>query len=150
MRFTVRETPGSPRLWQRARHLIVVTSNHERDLPEAFLRRCVYVHLRFPDKVETLVEIVRRHLGGGGDGPLVEAAARRFLDVRKRLKDAQPEGVARLPGTSELIAWVKALKMLRRSANEASDAPLDARLGVSAILKHWEELAVFDAAATAR
>lgn len=40
--------------------------------------------------------------------------------------------------------------MLRRSANDVSRASLDARLGVSAILKHWDELAVFDATATAR
>lgn len=139
MRFTVRETPGNPRVSQRARHLVVVTSNHERDLPEAFLRRCIYAHLRFPDRPETLVKIVQKHLGD--ELGVVEAAATRFLSIRKKLREAQPEGAVRLPGTSELIAWVRALRLLGRTVHDVSHAPLDARLGAGAVLKHWEEFA---------
>lgn len=139
MRFDVREVPGVPRVTQRARHLVVVTSNHERDLPDAFLRRCVFVHLTFPKDADALAAIVDGHLGGRGDG-VVPAAVGRFLQVRERLADAQADGMARLPGTSELIAWVRALRLLGRSAEDVKAAPLDARLGVGAILKHCDEL----------
>ena len=143
MRFQIREVTGEGTLEQKARHLVIITSNHERELPEPFLRRCAFVHLAFPEDPARLVKIVRRHLGGGGDDGLTEAAAARFLDVRKKLRENAAEGMARLPGTSELIAWTRTLRLLRKSPGEVRDAPLDARLGASAVLKHWRELPLF-------
>lgn len=135
MFFTVREVPGAERVRQRVRHLVIITSNGERELPEPFLRRCVYLDLAFPSKPETLVRIVQRHLGGGGDGGVIKAAVTRFLDLRKKLEDGRPEGLARKPSTSELIAWARVLHMKGVKPEKVASVPLP-----SALLKHRDEL----------
>ncbi len=135
MFFTVREVPGAERVRQRVRHLVIITSNGERELPEPFLRRCVYLDLAFPSKPETLIKIVQRHLGGGGDARVVEAAVTRFLALRKQLEAERPEGLARKPSTSELIAWTRMLQLKKVKPEEVARVPLP-----SALLKHRDEL----------
>jgi MoxR-like ATPase len=98
------------------RPIVVITSNREKQLPEPFLRRCLYVELKFPDNPEVLSAIVRKNL----DNPetiadaMLKAAVDRFLDVRKRALSA---GAQKPPATSELIDWVKVLHWQAESAD---------------------------------
>jgi len=85
--------------------VIVITSNSEKQLPEAFLRRCVYHHIEFPKDIEELQKILGARLSGldlGGDA-LAEAVALFF-----RIRDDR--AFSRSPSTSELLDWLRALK----------------------------------------
>ncbi len=98
------------------RPVLVVTSNSERTLPDAFLRRCVYHHIGFPLR-ERLAQILERRVPEAVRGRtefLTEV-----LDVFDALRWASPP-LRKPPGTSELIQWVQAL----HRADPASDNPL--------------------------
>ncbi len=85
------------------RPIVVVTSNSERQLPEPFLRRCVYHHIAPPDET-TLRSILALHLGGEvGYDALVCGAMKAFLALRAR------RDLDKSPGTGELLIWVKVL-----------------------------------------
>ena len=91
------------------RPIVVITSNREKQLPEPFLRRCLYLELKFPDDTGVLSNIVRKNLGQDAQkvsGDLLTAAVNRFRDLRKR---AQSGGAQKPPATSALIDWVKVL-----------------------------------------
>ena len=123
--FTVQET--GERYDQRCRHFVLVTSNGERRLPDAFLRRCVYLHLPFPDAT-MLHAIVRAHGIARAGEPLVDAAIARFeelraLDVEKR------------PATSELLAWIFVLARRGVPASELERAPLGELAGLELLVK---------------
>jgi MoxR-like ATPase len=85
------------------RPVLVLTSNSEKNLPDAFLRRCVFYNIPFPDPGR-LVAIVASRLPTFRDGarPLLDSAIELFLDVRKNLR--------RPPSTAELINWLQALR----------------------------------------
>ncbi len=101
---------------------IVITSNVERQLPDAFLRRCVFYHIRFPDKKQ-LMEILKNYFLGGtptpGDPniqqglvltPEERAAAEELLpDARNIFLKLRELKLTKLPATAELINWVEAL-----------------------------------------
>ena len=99
MEFYVHET----RELIRARHrpIILITSNNEKELPDAFLRRCFFHYIRFPD-TETMEKIVRVHFPGLKKELLAEALAT-FFDVR------DTPGLKKKPSTSELLDWIKLL-----------------------------------------
>lgn len=84
--------------------LIVLTSNNERNLPAAFLRRCVFHHIAFPDKA-LLAKIVQTNWLGDrrAQGRLVDEALEFFLQVR------QLGSLDKAPGTAELVQWIKLL-----------------------------------------
>jgi MoxR-like ATPase len=89
--------------------IVVITSNREKRLPEAFLRRCLYVHLRFPDAPEILMDIVRKNTQSGEeklDVELLRKAVDSFRGVRHTAIRADAQ---KPPTTSELIDWVKIL-----------------------------------------
>jgi MoxR-like ATPase len=79
----------------------MITSNNEKELPDAFLRRCFFHYIRFPDK-ETMEKIVEVHFPGIKQ-KLVEEALRIFFDVR------EAPGLKKKPSTSELLDWLKLL-----------------------------------------
>ena len=85
----------------RQRPVVIVTSNAEKELPDAFLRRCVFHYIAFPDP-EQMAEIVRVHHPNLQDD-LLRAAIEAFYVVR------QMDGLAKRPSTSELVDWVQAL-----------------------------------------
>lgn len=96
--------------------LIVITSNSEKDLPDAFLRRCVYYNIPFPEP-DRLAAIVANRLGlyaAGSSEFLGEA-----LDLFYRLR-AVGSGLRKKPATAELLGWILALQGL----SEAADNPL--------------------------
>lgn len=109
--------------------VVIITSNREKRLPEPFLRRCLYVHLRFPEDEETLREIVRRNLKVQVDEALLEAAVQSFQRVRKGAIHADAQ---KLPTTSELIDWVKILHW-----KDADPATLRSADGFP---PHWQTL----------
>jgi MoxR-like ATPase len=87
--------------------IVLITSNREKRLPEPFLRRCIFVELRFPETESDLRKILAKNIPIPPDGAeLVETAVRSFLAIRRRAIGA---AVAKPPATSELIDWVKAL-----------------------------------------
>jgi len=83
------------------RPIIIITSNNEKDLPDAFLRRCFFHYIQFPDD-ETMAEIVNVHFPDI-KSRLLSSALKRFYEVR-----AMP-GLKKKPSTSELLDWLKLL-----------------------------------------
>jgi len=99
MEFFVYETGETVKA--RHRPIIIITSNNEKELPDAFLRRCFFHFINFPDR-HTMREIVEVHYPGIAKD-LVQEAMEVFFDVR-----AIP-GLKKKPSTSELIDWLKLL-----------------------------------------
>jgi len=99
MEFYVYET----RQWVKARHrpIIVITSNNEKELPDAFLRRCFFHYIRFPD-VQTMEKIVAVHYPKLKK-ELLNAAMTAFFELR------EVPGLKKKPSTSELLDWLKLL-----------------------------------------
>lgn len=99
-KFAVREVPGFEIVQDTTKPVvIIITSNNEKGLPDAFLRRCVFHHINFPDKDE-LLTIVSANLKI--ENEKIELAIARFLDVRKK-------NLVKKPATSELIDWIACL-----------------------------------------
>ena len=99
--------------------IVVITSNREKQLPEPFLRRCLFLELPFPEEPRLLAEIVRKNLGAGVDKlpkKLIEAAVASFLDVRKKAIEAG--ATQKRPATSELIDWVRILHWRDKKPDE--------------------------------
>ncbi|MBV8685113.1 MAG: MoxR family ATPase [Alphaproteobacteria bacterium] len=99
MEFHVYETGETVRAAERP--IVVITSNNEKELPDAFLRRCFFHYIRFPDR-ETMQAIVDVHFPGI-QGLLVSRALDIFYQVR------EVPGLKKKPSTSELIDWLKLL-----------------------------------------
>ena len=107
MSFDVYET--RQRVEARERPIVVITSNNEKELPDAFLRRCFFHYIKFPDR-ETMQAIIDVHFPGI-QRTLVSKAMDVFYEVR------EVPGLKKKPSTSELLDWLKLL------LNE--DMPLD-------------------------
>lgn len=99
MSFSVYETGETIKAKQRP--IIIITSNNEKDLPDAFLRRCFFHYIQFPDD-QTMAEIVKVHFPDLKQR-MLSAALKRFFEVR-----AMP-GLKKKPSTSELLDWLKLL-----------------------------------------
>src|SRR3954453_6996911 len=99
MEFYVYETGELVKARQRP--IVVITSNNEKELPDAFLRRCFFHYIKFPD-AETMTRIVAVHYPGI-KRRLVEEALRIFFEIR------EAPGLRKKPSTSELLDWLKLL-----------------------------------------
>jgi len=108
MEFFVYETGETVKA--AVRPIMIVTSNNEKELPDAFLRRCFFHYIRFPER-ETMEEIVEVHYPGVQKN-LVRDALNVFYDIR------ETPGLKKKPSTSELLDWLKLLM--------AEDLPADA------------------------
>ena len=108
MEFTVYETGETVKA--RHRPVIIITSNNEKELPDAFLRRCFFHYIKFPDEA-TMQRIVDVHFPDLKKDLLREALTR-FFEVR------ETPGLKKKPSTSELLDWIKLLL--------AEDLPADA------------------------
>ena len=136
MEFYVYET----RELVKARHrpIVFITSNNEKDLPDAFLRRCFFHYIKFPD-ADTMRTIVDVHFPGLKK-ELLAAAMKTFFDVRGL------PGLKKKPSTSELLDWLKLLV--------AEDMPLEALQSkddkvavpplVGALLKNEQDVTLFE------
>ena len=101
MEFYIHETKETIRA--KHRPVVIITSNAEKELPDAFLRRCVFHYIAFPDK-ELMSEIVRTHFDELDDN-LLNEALKAFYEIRE-IRD-----VKKKPSTSELIDWIRALQL---------------------------------------
>ena len=99
MEFYVYETDET--IKAAVRPLVIITSNNEKELPDAFLRRCFFHYIKFPE-AETMQQIVDVHFPGIKQ-KLVAEALRIFYDMRK------VPGLKKKPSTSELLDWLKLL-----------------------------------------
>jgi MoxR-like ATPase len=99
MEFYVYETQQLVKA--KHRPLVIITSNNEKELPDAFLRRCFFHYIRFPD-AETMEKIVRVHFPGL-KSELLREALTSFFNVR------ETPGLRKKPSTSELLDWIKLL-----------------------------------------
>ncbi|MFP6654105.1 MAG: MoxR family ATPase [Myxococcota bacterium] len=99
MAFTISELDET--VTAKKRPLVIITSNAEKELPDAFLRRCVFHFLEFPN-ADRMQEIVRVH-HPELDEALVDAAMKRFFELRHR------RGLRKRPSTSELVDWLAVL-----------------------------------------
>ena len=99
MEFHVYETGETVRA--KHRPIVIITSNNEKELPDAFLRRCFFHYIRFPDE-ETLRQIVEVH-HPGIKGALLTAALTQFYEIR------ETPGLKKKPSTSEVLDWLKLL-----------------------------------------
>ena len=99
MEFFVYET--RKQVTARHRPVVVITSNNEKELPDAFLRRCFFHYIRFPDR-ETMQRIVNVHYPGIRM-ELLKSAMDSFFQVREL------PGIKKKPSTSELLDWLKLL-----------------------------------------
>ena len=136
MEFYVYET----RQLIRAKHrpLVVITSNNEKDLPDAFLRRCFFHYIQFPD-ASTMKSIVDVHFPGLRQ-ELLAAALKSFYDVRNL------PGLKKKPSTSEFLDWLKLLlaeeipvEALRSKEDQVVIPPL-----VGALLKNEQDMSLFE------
>ncbi|WP_373353040.1 AAA family ATPase [Pseudoroseicyclus sp. CXY001] len=135
MEFHVYETGETIRA--RHRPIVIITSNNEKDLPDAFLRRCFFHFIRFPD-IDTLRRIVAVHHPGVKD-ELLTVALTRFLELR------ETPGLRKKPSTSEVIDW---LRLLLAEDLTAADLRADAREALprlhGALLKTEQDVALFE------
>jgi len=99
MEFYINETKET--IKTKKRPIVIITSNAEKELPDAFLRRCIFHYIEFPSK-DKMQEIVKVHFGDI-DKKLVDAAMDAFYSIRQ-MKEIQKK-----PSTSELLDWLQAL-----------------------------------------
>ncbi|MFG6459462.1 AAA family ATPase [Roseateles sp. BYS96W] len=136
MEFYVYET----RQLVKARHrpLVFITSNNEKELPDAFLRRCFFHYIKFPD-AETMQKIVNVHFPTLKKD-LLAVALKNFYDVRNL------PGLKKKPSTSELIDWLKLLvaEDVPVQALQATDEKVSIPPLVGALLKNEQDLTLFE------
>jgi MoxR-like ATPase len=136
MEFYVYETQKTVRA--RHRPIIIITSNNEKELPDAFLRRCFFHYIKFPDR-ETMQQIVDVHFPDIKKN-LVKEAMEAFFGLREL------PGLKKKPSTSELLDWLKLLvaddispDVLRESSVKKSLPPL-----YGALLKNEQDVHLFE------
>jgi MoxR-like ATPase len=136
MEFFVYETKET--IVARRRPIVVITSNNEKELPDAFLRRCFFHYIRFPDK-ETMEKIVAAH-HPNIKHELVREALHMFYDMR------EVPGLKKKPATSELLDWLKLLmiediplEVLRAKDPKVVIPPLH-----GALLKNEQDVHLFE------
>jgi MoxR-like ATPase len=136
MEFHVYETKETIKAVKRP--IVIITSNNEKELPDAFLRRCFFHYIRFPDR-ETMAQIVEVHFPGIKK-ILLREALNVFFDVR------EVPGLKKKPSTSELLDWIKLLLVedmppdaLRTKDSKTTVPPL-----YGALLKNEQDVHLFE------
>ncbi|RZI99534.1 MAG: MoxR family ATPase [Brevundimonas sp.] len=136
MEFYVQETDETIRA--EVRPIVIITSNNEKELPDAFLRRCFFHYIRFPDD-QTMRDIVEVHFPGIKPR-LVSEALKTFYEIR------ETPGLKKKPSTSELLDWLKLLlvddidpETLREKSPNKLIPPLH-----GALLKNEQDVHLFE------
>jgi MoxR-like ATPase len=136
MQFHVYETRET--IVAKRRPVVIITSNNEKELPDAFLRRCFFHYIRFPDR-ETMERIVQTHY------PDIKASlAREALNVFFDIRDLP--GLKKKPATSELLDWLKLLMIedLPVEALRSNDSKLVIPPLHGALLKNEQDVQLFE------
>lgn len=135
MEFHVYETGET--VTAKVRPIVIITSNNEKELPDAFLRRCFFHYIRFPD-AETLARIVEVHFPGIKQ-TLVRNALMQFYELR------ETPGLRKKPSTSEALDWIR---LLLAEDIDPADLGFDARSALptlhGALLKNEQDLYLFE------
>ncbi|MEL7299630.1 MAG: MoxR family ATPase [Pseudomonadota bacterium] len=135
MEFHVYETGETVRAVNRP--VVIITSNNEKELPDAFLRRCFFHYIRFPD-AETMRKIVEVHHPGIKDS-LLTTALTQFYEIR------ETAGLKKKPSTSEVIDWLKLLLAEDLSAEDLRRDGANALPKLhGALLKNEQDVALFE------
>ena len=135
MEFHVYETGET--ISARHRPIVIITSNNEKELPDAFLRRCFFHYIRFPD-MDTMRQIVEVHHPGIKDA-LLTTALTQFYEIREQ------QGLKKKPSTSEVLDW---LKLLLAEDLDAEDLKRDGASALpklhGALLKNEQDVHLFE------
>ncbi len=136
MEFHVYETRQTVRA--AVRPIVIITSNNEKELPDAFLRRCFFHYIKFPD-AETMEKIVAVHFPTLKQD-LLKVAMKTFYDVRNL------PGLKKKPSTSELLDWLKLLMAedIPVSALQSADDKVSIPPLVGALLKNEQDTTLFE------
>ena len=136
MRFYVYETKEE--IEAKERPIVVITSNNEKELPDAFLRRCFFHYIKFPDR-ETMQEIIDVHFPG-----IQKMLVNKAMDIFYEVRDVP--GLKKKPSTSELLDWLKLLlnedmplEVLQDANPNAAIPPLH-----GALLKNEQDIMMFE------
>tara|TARA_R110002094_G_scaffold17753_2_gene29317 strand:- start:287 stop:1147 length:861 start_codon:yes stop_codon:yes gene_type:complete len=135
MEFFVYETGET--IKARHRPVVIITSNNEKELPDAFLRRCFFHYIRFPE-MDTLQKIVEVHHPGIKEN-LLTTALTQFYEIREQ------QGLKKKPSTSEVLDW---LKLLLAEDMDAADLKSDGKSALpklhGALLKNEQDVHLFE------
>ena len=136
MQFFVYETRKT--IAAKHRPVVIITSNNEKELPDAFLRRCFFHYIRFPDR-ETMEMIVKAHYPDIRQD-LLREALNVFFDIR------QVNELKKKPATSELLDWLKLLTIedMPAEALRSSDAKTAIPPLYGALLKNEQDVHLFE------
>ncbi|MEM9843836.1 MAG: MoxR family ATPase [Pseudomonadota bacterium] len=135
MDFHVYETGQTVKA--RHRPIVIITSNNEKELPDAFLRRCFFHYIRFPDP-ETMKRIVEVHHPGLKDKLLTEALTQ-FYEIREQT------GLKKKPSTSEVLDWLKLILAEDLTADDLKRSGSDALPKLhGALLKNEQDVHLFE------
>ena len=126
------------RIEAKERPIVVITSNNEKELPDAFLRRCFFHYIKFPDR-DTMQEIIDVHYPG-----IQKTLVKKAMDIFYDLRDVP--GLKKKPSTSELLDWLKLLlnedmplEVLQNANPNSAIPPLH-----GALLKNEQDIMLFE------
>ncbi|MEL6119316.1 MAG: MoxR family ATPase [Pseudomonadota bacterium] len=135
MEFHVYETGEMVRA--KTRPIVIITSNNEKELPDAFLRRCFFHYIRFPDP-ETMKQIVEVHHPGIKE-QLLTTALTQFYEIREQ------SGLKKKPSTSEVLDWLKLILAEDLTAEDLRRDGADALPKLhGALLKNEQDVHLFE------
>jgi MoxR-like ATPase len=135
MEFHVYETGETIRA--KTRPIVIITSNNEKELPDAFLRRCFFHYIRFPDP-ETMKKIVEVHHPGIKER-LLTTALTQFYEIREQT------GLKKKPSTSEVLDWLKLILAEDLTAEDLRRGGSDALPKLhGALLKNEQDVHLFE------
>ncbi len=122
----------------RTRPIVLITSNNEKELPDAFLRRCFFYYITFPD-VEIMQQIIKVHFPELSHA-MMDSAMKVFYNIR------EIKGLKKKPSTSELLDWIKLLKLANTSPQELDglDMSKDIPPYAGALFKNEQDLGLLD------
>ena len=135
MQFLVYETGEI--ISANKRPIVIITSNNEKELPDAFLRRCFFHYIQFPDH-ETLKKIINVHFPDIKKN-LLQSALEIFFDIR------EVPGLKKKPSTSEILDWIKLLLIEDISVTDLKKEPKDMLpILYGALLKNEQDVQLFE------
>ncbi len=134
MEFFVYETGKTVKAVNRP--IVIITSNNEKELPDAFLRRCFFHYIRFPD-LETMRAIVEVHQTGIKE-QLLTTALTQFFDIREQA------GLKKKPSTSEVLDWLKLLLAEDMTAEDLKSGTAALPKLHGALLKNEQDVHLFE------
>ncbi len=133
MEFTITETGQTVSAPRQLRPIVFITSNSERRLPEPFLRRCVYHHIVFDDRIVKWAVESRRHEFGALSDDFLEMAMKRFLALRD-------QNLRKAPATSEYLVWLRVLALAVDKHHEQLEEDLSKLPYLSILLKDHQDV----------